>query len=1122
MKKTISALTAFIMTASSLAASLPANAAGSNIFDDFESYADTDELLKAYSNNAKSQLSLAKNDGNAALRFDYAFGEQDYPGVKSSASPQDWSSFDGISFMMNSDGSGNLTTVQFVDANGVHWECTKALSDTSGWKEVEIAFSEFTPASGENTSAPDLSSVTGFSVFANQDTAQTTAPADTPEQSSVTTSTVPVVVNSDGSMHVAGGKLYDGDGNEFIMKGVNLPHDWYAGYTKTSIDAVADLGANTVRIVLGEGSKYTRTSADELADIINWSKSKGLVCILELHDFTGSDDPADITDKAVGYWKEMADLINANKDHVIVNIANEWQGTWNKGSLWSDTYCAAVKELRSAGLETAIMVDASGYGQETEPMERDCKKVLESDPDRNIIFSYHMYSVVGSTKETIVNAIDGITDQGVCLAIGEFGYWQNNMDVDERSLVDYCEEKDIGWLAWSWKGNGGIDVPLDMSEDWEGKKLTDWGAWVFGGKNGIQETAKLAYTLKGYDGEMINYSGDYVPSPGNPGNSSGNTAGGFTWAYPEASFEGTLNTDVSSDGVITINYENITDTVGAGVQTETRPGEGKGMDFSGKSGAKAVLTNKSDKDIHVTLVMKNGSDWLWAENGGSDVPGGNGGEMVIPAGKTVTVYYSFTQSTWKTASSGWTYTDKLSYLDDVRAIAFKVYAGSGDTASGSLEISDFEILGGTSEITTTASENAQEVTVTTTAENTSSGGNGKGMYISGNSLYTADGRKFIMRGMNIAHTWFKDYTLNAIDKSAEYGSNATRIVLADGTYAANGWQGTFDDASTVEALIRECRKNGQVAIVEYHNGTGGDDTKYVDQAVAYWLDMADMLNKYSDCCIVNILNEWQGTWNLPTYAPTYQKAIETLRNAGLKNVIMVDAPGWGQDAATMYNNASSILSADKDGNTMFSIHMYAVAGESSSKVKENIDNTLAKGVCLVIGEFGCNHMMSGQMYDVAYQTIMDYSQQKGVGWLAWSWCGNGSDDYFLDLVTDQSGSTLTTWGNSVVNGKNGIKETAVKLNYVPSYNKPASPETGTWYFDDIKLFRNVKGDATLDEKVTVSDIVAVLQYVCNKYKYPLSERALNNSDVYNTGDGLTAMDAYTIQTLEAGVIASLD
>ena len=57
---------------------------------------------------------------------------------------------------------------------------------------------------------------------------------------------------------------------------------------------------------------------------------------------------------------------------------------------------------------------------------------------------------------------------------------------------------------------------------------------------------------------------------------------------------------------------------------------------------------------------------------------------------------------------------------------------------------------------------------------------------------------------------------------------------------------------------------------------------------------------------------------------------------------------------------------------------------------------------------------------------------------------------------------------------------------------------------------------------TVSDIVAVLQYVCNKYKYPLSERALNNSDVYNTGDGLTAMDAYTIQTLEAGVIASLD
>ena len=1304
MKKTMSALTAFIMTVSSFAAAFSTNAESENVIDDFESYSNNSELLTAYNvdnNGDKLQLSLAEDNvnGGTALKYDYIIGNNGYAGAKKVMNPQNWSNYDGISFLINSDGSGNLTTIKFVDANGVQWKCTKSISESKGWKEVEIAFSDFSADSinGDIPAAPDLTSVTDFSVYAISASSDITT-TDVNDISSTTTTTIPVVVNHDGTMHVSGNKLYDGDGNEFVMKGVNLPHDWYTDYTQTSINAVADLGANTVRIVLGEGSKYTKTSKKELIDIIKWSKSRGLVCVLELHDFTGSDDPSDITDKAVGYWKEMADIINANNDYVIVNIANEWQGTWNKDDLWAETYCTAVKALRNAGLETAIMIDASGYGQETTSMEHDCKKVLASDPDKNIIFSYHMYSVLGHTKDTIKDAIDGITDQGVCLAIGEFGYWQNYMDVDERSLVDYCDEKDVGWLAWSWKGNGGYDIPLDMSKDWSGEELTDWGAWVFGGDKGIQETAKMAYTLKGYSGERnVTYNKDYVPDPevtkqehifidsdvlvdngvlsdydwkwcinadaddictvttsemlnnggirgnvdlsgenyptlaavnsngydlsghktldlvvrnnnaasaqidlilkvgsdwtwvepntpehyievagdttqqisfdissvGNvlddikmiafriqPGSGDVNnpidicsmgfdlaydkyadeivemnrpkSANAFTWSYPESSFSGTTGTSISNEGEITIEYKNITDEISAGIQTETCPGLGKGLDLSKYTGAKATFTNESDKDIHVTLVMKNGSDWLWAENGGSTVINGNGGEMIVPAGETVTVYYSFTQPSWKTMASDWNYTDNLSYLNDVRAIAFKVYTSSGDTASGSLKIKDFEVLGSdeVQHVVATTCVTAKTTTsvATTTTTVSTSGGSKNGMYIKGNSLYTADGNEFIMRGMNIAHTWFKDHTIAAIDKSAEYGSNATRIVLADGTYAANGWQGTFDDPSTVEKLIKECKKNGQVAIVEYHNGTGGDDTKYVDQAVSYWLDMVDMLNKYSDCCIVNILNEWQGTWNLSTYAPTYQNAVKTLRNAGLKNVIMIDAPGWGQDAATMYNNAASILKADKDRNTMFSIHMYAVAGESSSKVKENIDKTLAQGVCLVIGEFGCNHMMSGKMYDVAYQTIMDYSQEKGVGWLAWSWCGNGSDDYFLDLVTDQSGTQLTSWGNSIVNGKNGIKETSIKLSFSQQSKKAPLLSSGTWYFDDFKLYKNaerknIKGDANCDGEISMADAVLIMQTLANPDKYKMTEQGRNNADIYGNGDGITNMDALHIQKI---------
>ena len=65
------------------------------------------------------------------------------------------------------------------------------------------------------------------------------------------------------------------------------------------------------------------------------------------------------------------------------------------------------------------------------------------------------------------------------------------------------------------------------------------------------------------------------------------------------------------------------------------------------------------------------------------------------------------------------------------------------------------------------------------------------------------------------------------------------------------------------------------------------------------------------------------------------------------------------------------------------------------------------------------------------------------------------------------------------------------------------------------------GDANLDNKVSVSDAVAILQYIANKDKYPLTDVAVDNADVYARGDGVTARDALSIQRLDAGIISSL-
>ena len=145
------------------------------------------------------------------------------------------------------------------------------------------------------------------------------------------------IITSKQGIHVDGNKLLDGKNEEFIFRGVNLPHAWFTDKTESSIKDISSLGANSARIVLATGTLYPKTTSDQVENIIIWCKKADLICVLEVHDFTGSDNPNDITDISVKYWTELKNILNDNKDYIIVNIANEWEGSWDKGSLWADT-----------------------------------------------------------------------------------------------------------------------------------------------------------------------------------------------------------------------------------------------------------------------------------------------------------------------------------------------------------------------------------------------------------------------------------------------------------------------------------------------------------------------------------------------------------------------------------------------------------------------------------------------------------------------------------------------------------------------------------------------------------------------------------------------------------------
>ncbi len=61
------------------------------------------------------------------------------------------------------------------------------------------------------------------------------------------------------------------------------------------------------------------------------------------------------------------------------------------------------------------------------------------------------------------------------------------------------------------------------------------------------------------------------------------------------------------------------------------------------------------------------------------------------------------------------------------------------------------------------------------------------------------------------------------------------------------------------------------------------------------------------------------------------------------------------------------------------------------------------------------------------------------------------------------------------------------------------------------------GDANVDGKVEIADATLILQYLTNKDEYKLTEKGMKNADCANNGDGVTALDALTIQKMDAGI-----
>jgi mannan endo-1,4-beta-mannosidase len=361
--------------------------------------------------------------------------------------------------------SASPGTVSSGSSAVLTWSSSNATSCTAsgGWSGSEPT------SSSASTGA--LSATTTFTLTCSG--ASGTTPVS--KSATVTVSTTSGVArpsyNTGYGLFVLNGKLYDSKGIEFRIRGVDLCH---YDSTPHSGPGIARSNANTVRIALWLSSVPTSTYASTVQTYISNSEV-AIPTMFEVpgttNDLSGSQSTADLA-AAVDNWVTNFQYYAPMQQHLIINVANEWGPT--DSATWASAYESAIARLRAAGYTVPIMIDAGHWGQDTADLLNYAQQVFNSDPQKNVIFSFHVYYGMGSgwtpaTLDAFALQLQALSaSAGMAFVFGEFGPGRDigpsPTMLTPQQVIGAAEAAGIGWIGWAWDdGYGNNSFSMTMS-----------------------------------------------------------------------------------------------------------------------------------------------------------------------------------------------------------------------------------------------------------------------------------------------------------------------------------------------------------------------------------------------------------------------------------------------------------------------------------------------------------------------------------------------------------------------------------------------------------------------------------------------------------------------------------
>lgn len=313
-------------------------------------------------------------------------------------------------------------------------------------------------------------------------------------------------------LNVKDGKyLADKCGNKVILRGVNMGNIYAVNFGLKELGEIEKTGANNVRIVLernykdwANGGAVTPLTAAKIEPVITTCLAKGMIPVLELHDFTGSANVAADLTQATQWWTNagIKAMLQKYQKSIILNIANEPDNGSASDASYADANINAVKALRNAGYTCPIMIDASNWGKDHAFFLYKGQALMDADPLHNLLFSVHAYwptnGPFGNYSDAKITAdLAALKQTGLPIIFGELAIAdiQNGLayDINYRLLMKLCQDNEFGYIAWWWgfNNNPGANNQLSMTNDGLYNGLANGGKVIaIEDVNSIKNTSK--------------------------------------------------------------------------------------------------------------------------------------------------------------------------------------------------------------------------------------------------------------------------------------------------------------------------------------------------------------------------------------------------------------------------------------------------------------------------------------------------------------------------------------------------------------------------------------------------------------------------------------------------------